>query len=180
MIVHADLRHTCPRAGMSRLTAAGAVDMGDAIVLHSLDVELAPLQLGAVAAGSDAVPPGAFVTGTARMDGPLDGVLSLAAQLQLTDPAAGTGDIAVNGGLAFAEAISFRELAIDIAGIPGAMLRTCVHGIPPGLVASGSAALNGRLDQRVDVTARGNLDHANRPRSLHAVSSGRARREHTP
>lgn len=177
MIVDADLRHNDPRAGMSRLTAAGAVDMGEAIVLHSLDVELAPLQLGAVAAESDAVPPGAFVTGTARVDGPLDGVLSLAAQLQLTDPAAGTGNIAVNGGLAFAEAISFRELAIDVAGIPGAMLRTYVDGIPPGLVATGSAALNGRLDQRVNVTARVNLDHANHPRSTLAVSGGVAMRD---
>jgi translocation and assembly module TamB len=130
---------TDPASGLSRVSAAGGVSFQDELRFHALRVETDPLRLDLLRRWAPELPPGAAVTGSARLDGAPGRMLAIDGSATIQDPATGVSRVAAAGGIRTAGGTRFDRLQLRFEPVQMSLIRTAFPDLP------GTGTLAGRL-----------------------------------
>jgi translocation and assembly module TamB len=149
-----DLTLRDPQTGVSRIAAAGAVELEDELVFRDLFVRADPLQLDLVRPWLPELPAGATLQGQALLDGAPERRLRLDADLALDDPATGLSRVAAVGGIRTAEELRFDGLRLRFDPLQTDLLREQFPDLPPGGSLVGNLRLDGAPERMLQVNAQ--------------------------
>jgi translocation and assembly module TamB len=151
----ADLTLRDPASGVSRVAAAGGIDpRGEHVRFDGMQLRFTPLQTDLLRPEVPQVPAGATLAGDLRLDGSTGGVLGLAGDLRLTDPATGISRVVAEGGVRVEDELLFRDLRLRLDPLHLDLLRDQLPELPAGVVASGPLRLDGSPRQMLEVDGR--------------------------
>lgn len=156
--VRADLVHTSPRTGRSRLLADGAVvRRGEEFAARDLTLRFAPVQLALARAFRPDLPVGGVLTGRATLDGTPD---ALRVDADLVQQGGGTGrsHLLATGEVGVGETFRARGLVLRLEPLQLALARRFRPDLPLEGTLAGRATVNGSTATRFAVDA--NLVHA--------------------
>lgn len=124
--------------------------------LHDTDLRVTGLQtrlLERVVPGL-AIPRRGTIAGRARVAGPLR-AMRVDADLTFVSPRAGTSRVLARGDVGYdaRDGLSVRDLGVRLAPLQVALARSGTRALPVGGTVTGSVALTGALDRRLDLTA---------------------------
>jgi translocation and assembly module TamB len=156
--LESDLTLRDPRVGPSRVLAAGGIDTRDELRLQGLLLRLEPLRLDLLRDQVPQLPAGGVLTGRIRLDGVPQRALQVDGQLALTDPRSGVSRVAARGGVAMAEELRFRDLALRLEPLQLDLLREQVPALPAGATLAGPVRLSGSPADLLQVAGDLTLD----------------------
>lgn len=158
--VDADLVHQDPGTGRSRVLARGDVQVEGGVRARDLDVTLDPLQSGLARSFDPDFPLRGTVTGRVTVDGDLESIFAVDADLVHDADGTGPSRLAAAGGLRLADGLAARNLRVRMDPLRIALVRDLDPDLPLDGTLEGRATLDGavatRIEARdVDVTHRG-------------------------
>jgi translocation and assembly module TamB len=159
-----------PSSGVSRISASGGVAFADALRFSDFRVQFDPVQLDLLRSYASDLPAGATLSGPVRLDGVLERHLNVDASLVLQDPETGTSHVTADGGVAYAQAVTFRDLFVRFDPLQMRLVRTFDPEFPLGGVLQGSARLDGSPESRINAT----VDLAHTQGEEHSAIAGHA------
>lgn len=156
--------------GTSRVEASGGVLLGEATRLDDLQLRLAPLRLDVIRPYAADLPPGATVSGPIRVSGPLGGMLQVDGVLEISDPSTGESRVAVHGGLALGDEMRFSNLDVRTDALQMDLVRSFVPAVRLGGLLTGTATLDGSLEDRLAL--RADIEHVEGEERSSVAASG--------
>jgi translocation and assembly module TamB len=146
-----DLTLRDPRAGVSRVRAAGGIDTRDELRFQNLRLSFDPLRTDLLRGEMPELPAGGTVAGRVRLHGVPRRQLQVDGQLALTDPRTGVSRVAARGGLGFGEEARFENLRVRLDPLQADFVRPWVPQLPAGSTLRGQALLHGVPARRLQV-----------------------------
>jgi hypothetical protein len=143
LALEGDLTITDPATGVSRVAAAGGIDLSGEPTFRGLSLRLDPLRLDLLRGWVPDLPAGATATGPLRLDGSPGGWLAVNGDLRVEDPASGVSRVSGEGELAFADELRFRNLRVRTDPLQLDLLRRWAPDLPQGALVIGNARLDG-------------------------------------
>jgi translocation and assembly module TamB len=177
MRLGADLTHRDPQSGVSRLVAAGGIDMRNELRLMNMDVRLDPIQLDLARREVPDLPPGGVLTGQFRLDGYPQRQMRVDGSMVLSDPRSGVSRATASGGLAFGDEVRFSDFRIRFDPLQLDLARPYAPDVPPGATLAGPVRLHGVLERDLHVDADLAMDDPASGLSRVAASGGIAMRD---
>lgn len=142
-----------PQSGVSRVAAEGGVELGEAVRLDDLRLQLDPLQLDLLRQYAPDVPSGATASGPVRLDGPVNGMMQIDGDLTLDDPATGVSRVAAAGGIGFGGHVQFESLDLHLDPLRLELVRSVQPDFPLGGILEGTATVSGSPSSHLDFVA---------------------------
>ena len=138
----ADVRE---RSGaISRVTAQGRVlDGPEGFVADQLRLRFSPLRLTLLRQAGAELPVGGWLTGSATLDGPLAGLLTVDADLAHDDPASGRSHLRARGGVRVTGGLEARRLALTFDPLQSRLVKLAMPSFALGGTLRGRATLTG-------------------------------------
>lgn len=172
--VDADLVHRGPSAGRSRVVARGGLRLLGGLRARALDVRFDPLQSELVRDFEPDFPVGGTITGRATLDGDLESLFTVDADLAHHDPVRGRSNVRAVGDVRLADGLRARNLRLRVDPLHTDLVRVFDPGFPAEGTITGRATLDGDLDSFFTVDA--DLVHeAPATGRSHLVAEGRLR-----
>jgi hypothetical protein len=160
LAVDGDLELQDPATGRSRIAARGGVAFAEDLRFQDLALNFSPFQLDFVRPlmpDDFELPRGIALHGPLRLDGAAAGMLAVDGDLEIRDPVTGVSQVAARGGIAFAEQLRFRNLALRLYPLQVDLIDRFGGDVPIGGVARGNVRVDGRPDVRLALS--GELEH---------------------
>ncbi|CAN5706280.1 hypothetical protein BH23GEM9_BH23GEM9_17210 [soil metagenome] len=152
-----DLTLRDPQTGLSRVRAVGGIDQTGDLRLNNLLVRTDPLRADLLREYVPALPAGATLIGTVRVDGFPSRALHLDGDMSLHDRATGISRFGATGRLITADEVRFDDLLVRLHSVQLALLREYAPDLPDGTL-EGAVRLNGAPSGMMHVD--GELVHA--------------------
>jgi translocation and assembly module TamB len=152
----ADLVHSDPRVGRSRVLADGGVRLGEEMAAEELRLRFQPVQLALARAFSPDLPVEGVLAGRLTLDGTPD---RMTVDADLTHEGGGVGRsrVLATGGIRLADGFAARDLRLRFLPLQMALVREFSPDLPVAGTISGSATVSGSPATRV--SARMDLVH---------------------
>jgi len=144
--VESAFTHRDPVAGTSGFSAEGGVDYGDELRLMDLRVGLDGVQLALLRDHLEEVPAESTLSGLVRLEGPPAGMLRVASDLSLDDPASGASRIQAQGEVAATEGPAFRDFEVIFEPLQVALLEAVAGELPVRGEVEGPVRLDGNAE----------------------------------
>jgi translocation and assembly module TamB len=141
------------RAGVSRVSADGSLLAAEAVRLQGLHVRFDPIQLDMLRQDVQGLPGGVAASGAVMLDGPIDGLVQVGADIAIDDPASGASRITGSGGVDFSETLRFQDLDLRADPLRAELIHAFSPEFPLGGVLEGSVSVSGSPSTYLDVTA---------------------------